>query len=136
MPQAREDAAHRRLAQIKALPRARDIAFGQQRVKRDQEIQIELAKVHRLAGDWNTLGHPAERCSRNVGARPTLAQPQMADRAQGSGSRGSLRSRPNPATNGRVVRGGEADSLAVDGLEDMSGFAVELSPYINEWNLE
>ncbi len=48
MSQPREDAAHRGLAQMQALARARHVALDQQSVERDKEVQIELAQVHRL----------------------------------------------------------------------------------------
>ncbi len=44
--QARQRIAHRRLAQVQALTRAADVAFGQQRVQRHQQIQIEFIEAH------------------------------------------------------------------------------------------
>ena len=57
VPQPRERAAHRRLAQVQPIPGAGDVPLGQQRVKGDEQVQIEQVKVHglRIGGDdsWN-----------------------------------------------------------------------------------
>jgi len=46
MPQPRKDATHRRLTEKQPFAGARDIALAQQHVERDEQIQVELARIH------------------------------------------------------------------------------------------
>ena len=46
--QPRELRAQRRLAQTEPPSRPRDIALGQERVERDQEVEIDLAGIHEM----------------------------------------------------------------------------------------
>src|SRR6185295_4681436 len=52
--QPREDPAHRRLTQVEALTRARDVALRQQHIECYEQIQVELAQVH--CGGLNLRG--------------------------------------------------------------------------------
>ena len=46
--QAAQGAAHGRLTQVQAICGARDAAFLDQRIERDEQIQIQLLEVHEL----------------------------------------------------------------------------------------
>ena len=50
VPQAREDTADGGLAKEQALAGTRDIALRKQHVERDEQVEIELAKVHGAPG--------------------------------------------------------------------------------------
>src|SRR5690606_30469946 len=48
LPQPRQHPAHRGLTHEETLRRARDVAFLQQRIEREQEVEIELPEIHSI----------------------------------------------------------------------------------------
>jgi hypothetical protein len=60
LAQPRQGAAHRRLAEADAAARPRDVALAQQRVERDEQVEIELGQKHRV---------PSLRVSHDLGGR-------------------------------------------------------------------
>ena len=48
LPQAAQGAAHGRLTQVQAICGARDAALLDQRIERDEQIQIQFLEVHEL----------------------------------------------------------------------------------------
>ena len=62
VPQPREDTADGRLAQKQALACTRDVALGEQHVERDEQVQIELAKVHGAPGSDFASGNRRQLC--------------------------------------------------------------------------